>query len=201
MAQPQGDPAQVYAAQDPTQEQHDGQAVQQEPAAGAPGSKKKRQYAGQAYEFGGNTVQGGGPAFAAQQPGGYDYHHGAPAQTYGGDYQATHPVHPTTYDQQQAYGQQGYPAQQSPQQMPGAQVGYQPNSGYPAPPDMQGATQAMGQMNIAPQSAPQQRQQLNPLYPSDLLSQPFQVSELEIPPPAIIIPPNVSTNITFSEHS
>lgn len=57
---------------------------------------------------------------------------------------------------------------------------------------MAGATQAMGQMNI--QQAPQQRQQLNPLYPSDMLNQPFQVSELDIPPPSIIIPPNVSKN-------
>jgi protein transport protein SEC24 len=33
---------------------------------------------------------------------------------------------------------------------------------------------------------------LNQLYPTDLLSQPFNVSELDLPPPPIALPPNVS---------
>jgi protein transport protein SEC24 len=32
---------------------------------------------------------------------------------------------------------------------------------------------------------------LNQLYPTDLLNQPFNVAELELPPPPIILPPNV----------
>ena len=37
-----------------------------------------------------------------------------------------------------------------------------------------------------------QRPQLNQLYPVDLLNQPFNVSELDLPPPPIILPPDVS---------
>ncbi|KAF2007884.1 COPII component protein [Amniculicola lignicola CBS 123094] len=58
-----------------------------------------------------------------------------------------------------------------------------------------------GQMNLGPQQpaqvAPQQMQQqaptqLNQLYPTDLVSQPFNVLELDQPPPAINLPPNTS---------
>lgn len=34
---------------------------------------------------------------------------------------------------------------------------------------------------------------LNQLYPTDLLNQPFNVSELDLPPPPIILPPNVGS--------
>jgi protein transport protein SEC24 len=37
----------------------------------------------------------------------------------------------------------------------------------------------------------QKPQALNPLYPADLISQPFNVSELDLPPPPIILPANV----------
>jgi len=60
----------------------------------------------------------------------------------------------------------------------------------------------MGNMQMGGgQSVPQQQQQqqtqgragpLNQLYPTDLLNQPFNVSELDLPPPPIILPPNVS---------
>jgi hypothetical protein len=55
----------------------------------------------------------------------------------------------------------------------------------------------MGQMGIAPQAAQAgagaiPRVALNQLYPTDLLNQPFNVAELELPPPPIILPPNVS---------
>lgn len=33
---------------------------------------------------------------------------------------------------------------------------------------------------------------LNQLYPTDLLNQPFNVAELDFPPPPIVLPPNVS---------
>lgn len=38
---------------------------------------------------------------------------------------------------------------------------------------------------------PQRHVQLNQLYPSDLISQPFNVAELDYPPPPIILPPGV----------
>jgi len=34
---------------------------------------------------------------------------------------------------------------------------------------------------------------LNQLYPTDLMSQPFNVSELDLPPPPIVLPQNVRT--------
>ena len=34
---------------------------------------------------------------------------------------------------------------------------------------------------------------MNVLYPTDLMSHPFQVQELDAPPPAVLIPPNVSS--------
>lgn len=39
---------------------------------------------------------------------------------------------------------------------------------------------------------------LNQLYPTDLLNQPFNVAELDLPPPAIILPPNVCAAIVFA---
>jgi protein transport protein SEC24 len=39
---------------------------------------------------------------------------------------------------------------------------------------------------------------LNQLYPTDLLTQPFNVTELDLPPPPIILPPNVSENVHFT---
>lgn len=58
--------------------------------------------------------------------------------------------------------------------------------------------QKMGNIAISGQGqyqVPQlpQRPQLNQLYPIDLLNQAFNVAELDIPPPAIILPPNVRT--------
>lgn len=66
-----------------------------------------------------------------------------------------------------------------------------------------------GQMNIGGQQAPQFQQhmqqpqmqqqppamhqvQMNQLQPTDLISQPFNVYELDLPPPQINLPPNVS---------
>lgn len=167
-------------------------------AAADPGRKKKRAYAAQAFEVGqgGNVAPGGQlPAagqFGAPQPltpgyGGY------PAQ----DSQAV-----------PAYG--GAPAYGVPQ--PGAPVagapGYQaPEAYYPsaapgAAPGVAGITSGLSGMQLGagagaqppqPGAAAQARPlALNQLYPTDLLNQPFNVSELDLPPPPIILPPNVS---------
>lgn len=42
-----------------------------------------------------------------------------------------------------------------------------------------------------PAIPPQRPVQLNQLYPTDLISQPFNVAELDYPPPPIILPPGV----------
>jgi protein transport protein SEC24 len=63
----------------------------------------------------------------------------------------------------------------------------------------------VGQMGIGQQQPAAQPQQaaarpavLNQLYPTDLLNQPFNVAELELPPPPIILPPNVSSSNSLS---
>lgn len=151
--------------------------------------KKKRAYAGEAFDFG----SGANAALGGQQQG-------------GGDYNA--------YAAQAAAA--GYPpAGWTPAAVPGyvpasgqAQpaVGeYQPPAAaYPGPGvgGVAQVTQQFGQMGIGGQQAPpvmpQQAAQaprpvpLNTLYPTDLLAQPFNVAELDYPPPPIILPPGVS---------
>lgn len=65
---------------------------------------------------------------------------------------------------------------------------------------MQGMTQQFSQMGMGGQPAPQPQQpatqlKLNPLQPVDISmqGQPFHVSDLDQPPPPIILPPNVSS--------
>jgi protein transport protein SEC24 len=79
----------------------------------------------------------------------------------------------------------------------GVPLGGAPVVGSPQVPQDPLAPQ-FGQMNLGPQpvqpQAPQMQApplQLNQLYPTDLVSQPFNVLELDIPPPQINIPPNV----------
>jgi protein transport protein SEC24 len=84
---------------------------------------------------------------------------------------------------------------------PGAAGYQQPDATYPGPaagsPGVAGVTSSFNQMNIGPgqqqpQPPPSQRHMaLNQLYPTDLFSQPFNVSELDLPPPPIVLPPNV----------
>ncbi len=162
--------------------------------APAHGGKKKRAYAGQAYEFG----AGANAALGGQLQGGGDY---------GGQPYAGYPP------QTQGYQQPAYGADQT-QPAPAAAPGYgQPEiasvGGYqpPAPVypthgatasvgGMGGVTQQFNQMAVGEkqQQPPQaqQRVQLNQLYPTDLVNQPFNVAELEFPPPPITLPPNVS---------
>ncbi|KAI9799665.1 MAG: COPII subunit [Phylliscum demangeonii] len=177
------------------------------PAPGAPGAgpaqRKKRAYAGQAYDFGAGANAGIG----GQPAGGVDYP-GAPALSYGG-----YPQQP----QPPGYPGPGYGPTQSPpmpagpefqqQHAGGAVGGYQPpDPAYPhqaLPAGMGGGMAAMtnqfGQMNVGaqpPQPPLQQMhhrtQPLNQLHATDLINQPFHVSELELPPPPIILPPNAS---------
>lgn len=169
------------------------------PAAPGPGGRKKRAYAGQAYEFG----AGANSALGGQQPGG-----GA----YGGFSQQQHEA---------GYPQGGYqqtPAAVQPGQVPmyghqdgvgGGVGGYQPSApvypvGGAAPAvggGVAGMTQQFSQMDVsqkpAPQAVPHRGPALNPLYPTDLLNQPFNVLELDYPPPPIILPANVSVRVVL----
>lgn len=161
-----------------------GQASAQHPAHGPAGGKKKRTYAGEAFDLG----SGANAALGGQQKAGGDY--GAYAA------QAASAGYP-----QPGYGAEpaaGYAAPQPP-----AVGGYQPPvAGYPGPATAGVAqiTQQFGQMGVAdPQAQPVPPQQvpravpLNQLYPTDLLTQPFNVAELDYPPPPIILPANVSS--------
>lgn len=208
MANPQAG----YHYQEPgqhDQHQHDQYGAQQpeyaENASPAPGvpppssntARRKRQYAGQAYEFGG----GANAALGGQAQGGGAYP-GPPGAGYGGYGQQP---------QQPAYQQPAYGADQRPIPSPGAPAygqppavgGYQPpepvyptQGAPPLSPGMGGITQGMSNMGIGGQPLQQgqhmqQRPQLNQLYPTDLLNQPLNVAELDLPPPPIILPPNV----------
>lgn len=146
-----------------------------------PGGKKKRAYATQGYEFGQNATGLNAPlqpdpsASLAMQSGGQGY-----GQTPAYGQQAPVPA----YGQQPPVPAYGQPAVGGLQNPVGGQA-------------QEPLAQQFGQMNL--QSQPQQPQahgqpvqNINQLYPSDLISQPFVVQELENPPPPIILPPNVS---------
>jgi protein transport protein SEC24 len=210
MSAPQdGYPPQGYPQADPyaQQPQQPGfaNAASPPPPAGhvdAGGKKKKRGYATQAYDFGAgaNSALGNAPPAAGVAPafGGYPAAAEAPA-AYGVPYAANAGVPATA---QPSYGQPLSPSGEY--QRP--DVGY-PGPGAPAP-GVGGITQNMGQMGLgAQQAAPAQQGQggaaarqmtLNQLYPTDLLNQPFNVAELELPPPPIILPPNVSWTLIFA---
>jgi protein transport protein SEC24 len=166
------------------------------------GRKKKRGYAAQAYDFGAgaNSALGGQPPAGGAFP-------PAQAPAYGG--YSAQPEAQQGYGAPQPYVAQGQPqAPISPsygQPAPmGGVGGYQPPvPGYPGagiPQNDVGAiTQGMGQMGfggqgqaaVQPAQANARPLALNQLYPTDLLNQPFNVAELELPPPPIILPPNV----------
>ena len=215
MAAPQdGYQAQGYPAADPYAQQSPAQpgfgAATSPPLPGGQheqegAKKKKRGYAAQAYDFGAgaNSGLGGQPQAggAAQPP--------QPA-AYGG--------YPQQAEAQPVYGAPQYGGQVGSPTVPGAPAqgysgqygggvgGYQPpDAGYPGPGapaagGVAGITQSMGQMGmgqgaqpaVQPQQAAARPAVLNQLYPTDLLNQPFNVAELELPPPTIILPANVS---------
>ena len=158
--------------------------------------RKKRHYAGQAYDFGagansalGGQQQGGG---AYPPPPGAGYGQPGPQVGQPGPVYGSGQVSPAI-GVQPSYGQQ-----------PPAVGGYQsPDPTYPThgappgPPGVGGITQGMGNMAMdghGQQQAPhaQGRPPMNQLYPTDLLNQPLNVAELDLPPPPIILPPNVS---------
>ena len=163
------------------------------PAAGAHpadhGKKKKRAYAAGAFD----VAAGGNAAVGGQQQGGGQF--GAPVPAYGGYPQPE--VQPAAYgapQPQQQYGQAPVAGYQAPEP-------YYPSAGAPPVPPggVAGLASGMSAMNLGP-GAQQQPQQLpaqgrpvplNQLYPTDLLNQPFNVSELDLPPPPIILPANV----------
>lgn len=95
---------------------------------------------------------------------------------------------------QQPVAQPMYGADPAAQMQPMAQ-GYAP----PVAPGVAQMTQQFGAMGMADphQMAPQPPQarpvSLNQLIPTDLLSQPFNVAELDLPPPPIVLPPGVCT--------
>jgi protein transport protein SEC24 len=128
--------------------------------------KKKRGYAAQAYEFGGNAA-GQQPPPPQQQL--------SPQPAYGG----AAPMYGSPMPIQPMGGTPQMP--QTPQQQ--------------APGGQDHLSQQFGQMNIQAQpQAPTQGQapHMNQLFPSDLISQPFVVTELDLPPPPINLPPNTS---------
>ena len=178
-------------------QQPHGQPVQ--PQAGTPPpaahpnegehKKKKRGYAAQAFDFGtgANVAAAAAPPTAAPAAAQY----GMPQQpaAYGG--------YPQPEPQAAAAG---YPGQAYGMQQPAAPVagGYQAPDAYygapgAAPGGVAGVTAGMAQMQVGQQPMAQAPQTvaLNQLYPTDLLNQPFNVTELDYPPPPIILPPNV----------
>ena len=161
-----------YVSPNLTQQQQPAVPPQGAPPTGA-AAKKKRTYAGEAFEFGSgaNAALGGQP-------------------TAGGAYGA-YPQQP----QAAGYQQPTYGA--DPTQMQPAAAGYAPPSD-----GVTQMTQQFGGMGMSephhmpppqpqPVVQPQRNVQLNQLYPTDLISQPFNVAELDYPPPPIILPPQV----------
>lgn len=198
-------PADPYAQQGPVQPGYVAAASPPPPATHHEtegGKKKKRGYAAQAYDFGAgaNAALGGQPQGGVFQP--------VQAPAYGG--------YPPQPELQPAYGAPQYgasvgaPAPGQTAQSFGVAApygsgvgGYQPpDAGYPGPgapvaAGVAGITQGMGQMGIGGGAQPAQPQAavrpvFNQLYPTDLLNQPFNPAELELPPPPILLPPNVS---------
>ncbi|KAJ5125309.1 hypothetical protein N7526_007486 [Penicillium atrosanguineum] len=163
-----------YGSPDPQQQSP--VPAQGAPAPVAAGGKKKRAYAGEAFDFGSgaNAALGGQP-------------------TAGGAYGA-YPQQPQA--QAMGYQQPAYGA--DPSQMQPAAAAY----AQPAP-DVAQMTQQFGGMGMAephhmpppqqqPVVQPARQVQLNQLYPTDLISQPFNVAELDYPPPPIVLPPGTS---------
>jgi protein transport protein SEC24 len=174
------------------------------PAGGAHldgGKKKKRGYATQAFEFGSgaNAAATGAPPPmpVAGTP--------QPAQGYGG--------YPAPGYEQVGYGapppQAPYDPQQPATPLQPAPAQYQAPAPYysgataagmgPLTQNMAGLSMGGPQQSAAQQPSQQQpRLALNQLYPTDLLNQPFNVSELDLPPPPCILPPNVCAPVLSS---
>ncbi|SPO01334.1 probable COPII coated vesicle component SEC24 [Cephalotrichum gorgonifer] len=200
MSTPQ--PGEGYGQQPPYEQPEHSQAAPHE----GDHKKKKRGYAAQAFDFGtgANVAAGAAPA-------------PAPGQAQYGMPQPPQPVGYGGYQQPEAqplaspgYPGQPYGAQQQQQPVPAAggyqapdAYGYPAPGGGPAPGGVAGLTAGMAQMQVGtgqqPMGQAPHHVALNQLHPTDLLNQPFNVSELDYPPPAIILPPG--TSATSSPHS
>ena len=171
--------------------------------APAQSKKKKGRYAQGAFDVGqGANVSGGvapPPPVASQYP-------SQPMQQQQPGYGGYPQQQPQQGSQQPPYGQQQPPAYGQPEfgdqpptyQQPqyGQQPAYgqTPQAGYAPPTEKLGAMTMNEQ--IQPQQQPQGRAgffQLNRLQASDLISQPLDVREVEMAPPPIVLPPNVSS--------
>jgi len=191
-----------YGQQPPAQPYQNYDQTSPPPGAPPPGvpqaGRKKRAYAGQAYEFGAgaNAGLGGQPQAGGAYPG-FSSQQDAAGYPQGG------------YQQNPAAVQENatplYPGQEP------AAGGYQPpGASYPAPggaSGLGGVTQQFGQMDLSqkpvPAAQPPQQQQrapvLNQLYPTDLSNQPLNVAELDYAPPPAILPANVCRILLNSE--
>lgn len=202
MATPQpGYPPNTEPNHEQYQHEQDDPNQQQIPPAPTVGGRRKRNYAGQAYDFGagansalGGQQQGGGayPGPPGMQP------QPQPPPGYAAPAYGSHPASP---------GMGGAPGYGQSHPFP-AVGGYQPpDPAYPthgAPSSQTGmAGVAQGMSNLAMggqgQNVPlpmqghvQGRPAMNPLIPTDLLNQRLDFSELSRPPPSINLPPNVS---------
>ncbi|KAK6335361.1 COPII subunit [Orbilia brochopaga] len=188
---PQGDPSQQPAAPPPEA------AGSPPPTAAHPaghGGRKTRAYASQQYDF----AQGANSTLGQPGLGGYP-----PDQSYGGapGYQVGGAV--PAYNSTPGYGQapaEAQPLLQQPQYAQPMGYGQQPPTpGYPAP-DVAGMANQMGGMSIGG-GQPGYGQPVTGGPPSSFLQtvdlmQPFNVAELDLPPPAIILPPNSSVTLS-----
>ncbi|KAH9822057.1 Protein transport protein sec24 [Teratosphaeria destructans] len=216
MAAPYQDGAEAGGAYDQNGQMEHPQQQAPVPAGAA---KKKRAYAGQAYEFGAGANAG---LMGQQAPPGAAYAASpAPAQAaygYPSQAQPQQQQQPSYgIPQQPQYGDANMPAYGQPAYGPPQAGGYEPpQPSYPAhgatgilQQGVQGVTQGFQQMGLAgtpqPPQPPQQpaptQMRLNPLMPVDISmqGQPFHVSDLDQPPPPIILPPNSS--VTPSPHA
>jgi protein transport protein SEC24 len=197
---PQGQYTQEYGQpQSPYADQEafgDEASAPAQPVTQEVGKKKKRAYAAGAFDVGSgaNATAGG------QIPATGDY--GLPHPQ-----QLQRPGDKGFQEAQGPYGSQGYGAQHPGAPAPGGVGGYQAPEPYytgggPTAAVVGGVTAGMASMQLGPgqsqaQAPPQARAgPLNQLYPTDLMSQPFNVSELDLPPPPIVLPPNVSHHST-----
>ncbi|PHH58586.1 hypothetical protein CDD81_5148 [Ophiocordyceps australis] len=154
------------------------------------GKKKKRGYAAQAFEVGtGPNASMTGQMACASVPVPYGY---SSVQQAGQQQQAQYA------DAQQAANADSHAGVLAGQHVqPAHRASYaQPEQSYPLPAGagVAGMTQGMGAMHLGGQAqqAPSNMTPLNQLYPTDLMNQPFAVSELDLPPPPIMLAPNTS---------
>lgn len=159
------------------------------PQGPALGTRKKRTYAGQAYEFGSGANVPPGAATAAAGYGGFSQQQEAAGYPQGG------------YQQIPAAVQQGSTPLYGYQDSTGVGNYQSPPPAYPTagqPATIGQVTQQFSQLDMSqkPAAAPAPRPPvLNQLRPVDIMNQPFNVAELDYPPPLAILPPNVSIDL------